>query len=340
MSDMKIEPLATTTVGSFPRPSWLAQTQRGRATFRYEGEALREAQDDATIVCLREQEELGLDVLTDGEQRRESFVYYAARTWDGVDHVNQTLKTQYRGRDNYPHMVPRIVGKIVRRAPAMVEDVVFAKKHTKKPVKIAVAGPVTIIDSTFDEFYRDEAALAMDAAVAVNQELRDLQAAGCDFLQIDEPAMTRYHDKVFAYGADALDRCLEGITVPTIVHLCFGYPGGRSLQHQYAYPELLARLARTRIGGFNVEFGRSDFDVSSLKACGDRLVMFGCVDPGDSPAPNKEKLKERLSQALRVLDPRQILVAPDCGLMTISRSLARAKVAVMVAAARELRDKL
>jgi 5-methyltetrahydropteroyltriglutamate--homocysteine methyltransferase len=337
---MKLTPLTTTTVGSFPRPHWLAETQRSRVVFRHTGAELREAQDDATIVCLREQEDLGLELLTDGEQRRESFVYHAARTWEGVDHVNLGLKDQYRGRDNYPHMVPRIIGQISRRAAATVEDVLFAKKHTQRPLKMAVAGPVTLIDSTFNEHYRDEASLAMDFAAAINQELRDLQAAGCDVLQIDEPAMTRYHDKVFAYGADALDRCLEGVTVPTIVHLCFGYPGGRSLQHEFTYPELLTRLANTRIGGFNVEFGRSTFDVSALKACGDRLVMFGCIDPGDTPAPSKERVKARLSEALKVLDPRQILVAPDCGLMTISRALAREKVAVMVQAAKELRESL
>ena len=337
---MKIEPLMTTSVGSFPRPAWLAETNRGRATFRHAGEALREAQDDATIVTLREQEDLGLDIVTDGEQRRESFIYHAASTWDGIDLERFGTKNAYRGRENYPHMVPRIVGKISRRGPAMVTDVTFAKVHTRKPLKMAVAGPLTLVDSTLDEFYRDEAALAMDFAKAVNAELLDLQAAGADMLQIDEPAMTRYHEKVFAFGAKALDRCLEGIVIPTIVHLCFGYPGGMTLQHQHTYPDLLRSLMGTRIGGFNVEFGRSDFDVSALKACGDRLVMFGCVDPGDSPAPPKETVKARIRQALNVLDPRQIIVAPDCGLMTIGRERAREKLRAMIEAARELRDRL
>ena len=333
---MKFGPLMATSVGSLPRPSWLAATDRSRATFRLEGEALAEAQDDATVLALREQEEIGLDILTDGEQRRESFVYHAAATWDGIDMVHQREKETYRNRKS-PRIVPRVIGKVKRRSPASVEEVRFAKSHTQRPVKVAVAGPMTVIDSTLNEFYEDEAELAMDIAAAVNAELLDLQAAGCDVLQLDEPAMTRYHDKVFAYGARALDRCLEGVEVPTFVHLCFGYPGGLALQHQFAYPELLAALLETRIGGFTVEFARSDFDPAVLKACRDRLVMFGCIDPGNTPAPAVDAVKRRVRQALAHLDPHRLLLAPDCGLMTISRTLAREKLQVMVAAAAQLR---
>ncbi|MDF2120434.1 cobalamin-independent methionine synthase II family protein [Roseiarcaceae bacterium H3SJ34-1] len=337
---MELRPLTTTSVGSFPRPTWLANTVRSRAQFRFEGPQLREAQDDATVISLREQEELGLDIVTDGEQRRESFVYHAATTWDGIDLVNLGTKTFYRGQANYPHMVPRIIGPIKRRAAATVDDLQVAKKHTALPVKMAVAGPLTIVDSTLDEAYGDEARLAMDVAAAVNAELLDLQAAGCDMLQIDEPAMTRYHDKVSQFAAQALDRCLEGIHVPTIVHLCFGYPGGRALQHHFTYPDLLDKLMETRISGFNVEFGRSTFDPAVLKACRDRLVMFGCVDPGASAVPTIEQVKSRIRQALDYLDPRKLLVAPDCGLMTIDRALARDKIAVMVAAAADLRSEI
>jgi len=336
---VRLEPLMATSVGSLPRPSWLAATDRSRATFRFEGDALREAQDDAVLLALREQEEIGLDILTDGEQRRESFVYHAATAWDGIDMVNQREKETYRNRRS-PRIVPRIVGKVTRRGSACLPEVHFAKAHTQQPVKVAVAGPMTVIDSTLNEFYRNEAELAMDIAAAVNAELLELQAAGCDVLQLDEPAMTRYHDKVFAYGARALDRCLEGVRVPTFVHLCFGYPGGLALQHQFAYPELLDALLKTRIGGVTVEFARSDFDPAVLKVCRDRLVMFGCIDPGDSPAPTVDAVKERVRGALRYLEPQRLLLAPDCGLMTIGRSLARDKLRVMVEAARQLRQEL
>jgi 5-methyltetrahydropteroyltriglutamate--homocysteine methyltransferase len=333
---MTFGPLATTSIGSFPRPVWLAHTERNRVTFRLDGEALREAQDDATIVTLREQEELGLDLVTDGEQRREGFIFHMTRTWDGVDLVNQAQKEIYRRR-HQPRTVPRITSKIRRRAAATLDDVRFAKAHTSRPVKMALAGPMTVIDSALNEAYKDEADLAMDVAAAVNAELLDLQAAGCDMFQLDEPAMTRYHEKVLDYGARALERCLEGVTVPTVVHLCYGYPGGAELQHHYTYPELLDRLMQTRIAGFTVEFARSEYDPSILKPYRDRLIVFGCIDPGNTPAPTIDAVKRRVARALDYLDPARVLLAPDCGLMTIPRVLAREKLAVMVAAAKELR---
>jgi 5-methyltetrahydropteroyltriglutamate--homocysteine methyltransferase len=335
-SVMRLGPLTTTSIGSFPRPHWLADTERNRVTFRLEGEALREAQDDATVVTLREQEEIGLDLLTDGEQRREGFIFHMARTWDGIDLVNQAPKEIYRRR-HQGRLVPRITGKIARRAPATLEDVRFAKAHTARPIKMALAGPMTVIDSALNEAYKDEAELAMDVAAAVNAELIDLQAAGCDMFQLDEPAMTRYHEKVMDYGARALDRCLQGVTVPTVVHLCYGYPGGAELQHHYTYPELLDRLMQTKISGFTVEFARSDYDPGILKPYRDRLFVFGCVDPGNTPVPALDSVKRKIARALEHLDPTRVLLAPDCGLMTISRALARDKLKVMVEAAKALR---
>ena len=205
---------------------------------------------------------------------------------------------------------------------------------------MAVPGPMTVIDSSANEFYQDEVELAFDVAAALNAELRDLQAAGADVLQIDEPAMTRYHDKVRAYGAKALDRCLDGITVPTIVHLCYGYPGGGGLQHQYHYEGVLPSLMQTRIQGFHVEFGRSTFDPKVLALCGGRIVMFGCIDPGDSPVPTVDAVERRIGELLEVVDPQRVWLAPDCGLMTISRAMAHDKLAVMVEAAKRLRAKL
>ncbi|HEX6176121.1 MAG TPA: hypothetical protein VF089_19085, partial [Candidatus Binatia bacterium] len=213
----------------------------------------------------------------------------------------------------------------------------FAKRQTGKPIKMAVPGPMTVIDSTLDETYNDEPALAMDIAAAINLELLELQASGCDVLQIDEPAMTRYHEKVFAYGARALDRCIEGIRIPTIVHLCYGYPGGADRQHHYEYPELLEELMKTKIGGFAVEFARSGYDPAVLGICKGRKIMFGCVDPSDSPVPPLETIVQRVRHALKYIDPANLLLAPDCGLMTISRELANAKAQLLVDVAKEVR---
>jgi 5-methyltetrahydropteroyltriglutamate--homocysteine methyltransferase len=236
--------------------------------------------------------------------------------------------------------VPRVVGKIKRRAPAILEDLRFAKTQTNKPIKMDVPGPMTVVDSTLDEFYKDEGAMAMDVAAALNEELRDLQAAGCDVLEIDEPAMTRYHEKVFAYGAKALDRCLEGIHVPTVVHLCYGYPGGAGHQHEYEYPELLGELMKTKVGGFGVEFARSNYDPAVLAIAKGRIVMFGCVDPSDTPVPPVAKVVERVRTALKYIEPDKLWLAPDCGLMTISRDLANAKAKLLVDVANEVRKTL
>jgi len=337
LNSWALPPIATTTVGSFPRPSWLvAGRDRGAVTFQLEGQPLREAQDDATIVSLYEQDQVGLDLLTDGEQRRTSFIDHILASWSGIDLENRRLKSIRRGRGN-PLLVPRVVDKVERRSTAVVEDLRFAKAHTTRPIKMAVPGPMTVVDTTYDEAYGNEEALAMDVAAALNLELLDLQSAGCDVVQIDEPAMTRYHEKAAFYGARALDRCLEGITIPTIVHLCYGYPLNQSLQHEYEYPELLEILLDTRIGGFSVEFARSNYDPSVLRGCGDRLVMFGCVDPGDSPTEAVDVVLGRVRAALDYVDPARMLIAPDCGLMTISRTLARAKAQLLVDVAQQVR---
>ena len=336
---MQLPPIATTTIGSFPRPGWLAVTERSRANFRLEGPALEEAQDDATALSIVSQERIGLDLLSDGEQRRTGFINHILAAFEGIDLWQTAIKKTYRRREQ-EHVVPRVVGKVRRRAPAILDDLRFAKTQTTKPIKMAVPGPMTVIDSTLDETYHDEKAMAMDVATALNAELRDLQAAGCDVLQIDEPAMTRYHEKVFEYGARALDRCLEGIHVRTIVHLCYGYPGGAGQQHEYEYPELLQELMKTRIGGFGVEFARSNYDPAVLSICKGRVIMFGCVDPGNSPVPRVANVVERVRVALKYIEPTNLWLAPDCGLMTISRDLADAKAKLLVDVAREIRNTL
>jgi 5-methyltetrahydropteroyltriglutamate--homocysteine methyltransferase len=333
---MQLPPLATTGIGSLPRPAWLAQSQHTRVAFTTRPEHHAEACDDATLLALRLQEQVGLDLVTDGEQRREGFIFHIAGQWDGIDTVELGAKDVYRKRVG-TRMVPRITGNVMRRAPAAVEDTAFAKANTTRPLKMAVPGPMTVIDSSANVAYADEAELAMDIAAALNAELREMQAAGADVLQIDEPAMTRYHDKLRDYGARALDRCLEGITVPTLVHLCYGYPGTGVPQHEYQYTGVLPELMKTRISGFTVEFGRSAFDPAVLALAGDRIVVFGCIDPGSAPVPSVDSIVRRVDGVLKHVAPQRLWLSPDCGLMTISRDLARAKLATLTEAARVLR---
>lgn len=330
--------LAATTVGSFHRPSWLAERGRAEVSFRFSGPELTEAQDDATIVVLHEQERAGLDVLTDGEQRRSNFIYHLLGTWAGVDLVDRRPKA-IRGR-NTERLVPRITGPVRRRSSAMANDLLFAKAHTELPLKMAVPGPMTVVDTTCDESYGDEEALAMDVAAALNAELLELEAAGCNVVQIDEPAMTRLPDKVARYGLRALARCVQGLRIPTLVHLCYGYPGAGALQHEHGYAELLAMLSDVPVSGYSLEFARSGFDAAVLRACGQRLVMFGCVDPSDTPPEALDVVVGRIRAGLEYVEPHRMLVAPDCGLMTVSRELGRQKVALLVRAAREVRQGL
>jgi len=334
-----LPPVAATTVGSFPRPAWLATRDRSDITFRIQGELLDEALDDATAEVIHEQERLGLDLLTDGEQRRPNFINHILGGMDGIDLEERRIKT-IRRRVGNERLVPRVVGRVRRRAPIAVEDLRFARAQTDRPLKMAVPGPVTVVDTTFDEAYGDEAALATDVAAALNEELLDLQAAGCDVIQIDEPAMTRYHEKAADYGVKALDRCLQGITVPTFVHLCYGYPGSGGLQYEYEYPELLDMLMDTAIGGFSLEFTRSNYDPAILRRCEGRLIMFGSVDPGDTPADPLNVVVGRIRAALEHVDPKNLVIAPDCGLMTIGRELAREKSRLLVEAAAEVRRTL
>jgi 5-methyltetrahydropteroyltriglutamate--homocysteine methyltransferase len=337
--DFRLPPIAATTVGSFPRPGWLATRERSDITFLLEGAALHEALDDAVAGTIHEQERIGLDLLTDGEQRRPSFINHILSGFEGIDLEHRAVRTIRRKVGN-ERLVPRIVGKVRRRAPIAVEDFRFARAQTVHPLKMAVPGPVTVTDTTYDEAYGDEAALAMDVAAALNEELLDLEAAGCDVIQIDEPAMTRYHEKTADYGVQALDRCLAGISIPTIVHLCYGYPGTGGLQHQYEYPELLDMLMDTAIGGFSLEFARSGYDPAILARCRGRLVMFGCIDPGDAAPEPVDVVVDRIRSALRYVEPTKLLIAPDCGLMTVSRELAREKAALLVRAATEVRRTL
>lgn len=336
---MNLPPIATTTVGSFPRPSWLAARDRTEMSFLLEGAALQEAQDDATVVVLAQQEEAGLDLLTDGEQRRTTFINHVLAGLDGFDLVNRRSRNIRRKLDNL-RLVPRVVGPVRRRSPVVVEDWKFAKAHTSRPVKMAVPGPLTIVDTSYDEYYGDEAALALDIAAAINEEILDLQAAGCDVIQIDEPAMTRFHEKVAAYGARALDRCLEGVAVPTVVHLCYGYPGTGEPQHEYRYPALLDMLMETRIGGFSLEFARSSYDPAILRACGDRIVMFGCIDPGPTDPEPLDVVVGRVRVALENVAPDRLWIAPDCGFMIAGRELAQQKTELLAMAAQEVRRTL
>jgi 5-methyltetrahydropteroyltriglutamate--homocysteine methyltransferase len=335
----------TTLVGSYPQPDWLIDRQRLRGRFpprvrarelwRVDEPWLREAQDDATLLAIRAQEAAGLDVVTDGEIRRESYSNRFATALDGVDIDNPGTALD---RSGHPNPVPRIVGPIRRRHPVEVEDVRFLRAHTAKPIKMTVPGPFTMSQQAQNDYYPTDEAAAMDYAVAVNEEIRDLFAAGADVVQVDEPYMQARPEKARQFGLLALNRALEGVTGTTAVHICFGYA---AIIHQRpsAY-SFLPELAGCPVRQVSIETAQSGLDCAVLETLRGKQVLLGCLDLSDAAVETPEAVVARVKRALPHVPAERVVLAPDCGMKYLSREVAFGKMRAMVAAARMLRAEL
>ena len=333
----------TTLVGSYPQPDWLIDRKKLAGRFpprvralelwRVPEQWLAEAQDDATLVAIRSQEEAGLDVITDGEIRRESYSNRFATALDGVDVNNPGTALD---RSGHPNPVPRIVGKIKRKHAVDVGDLQFLKRHTKGMVKMTVPGPFTMTQQAQNDFYEREEDAAMDYAAAVNDEIKDLFAAGADIVQLDEPYMQARPEKAREYGLDALNRALEGINGTTAVHICFGYA---AIIHQrpsgYSF---LGELKGCRCDQVSVETAQPDLDCSVLKDLSDKKVMVGCLDLSDNKIESPDVIVRRIKKALAYLAPENVILAPDCGMKYLPRDVAEGKLRSMVEAAGILRE--
>jgi 5-methyltetrahydropteroyltriglutamate--homocysteine methyltransferase len=332
----------TTLVGSYPQPDWLIDRPklagrfpprvRAKELWRVAEPWLREAQDDATLLAIRAQEAAGLDVLTDGEIRRESYSNRFATALEGVDVDNPGTALD---RSGHPNPVPRIVGRIRRRHPVLVEDVRFLRAHTTRPIKMTVPGPFTMSQQAQNEHYPSEAAAALDYAVAVNEEIRDLFAAGADVVQVDEPYLQARPEKARQFGLAALNRALEGIAGTTAVHLCFGYA---AIIHQRpsAY-SFLPELAGCPVRQVSIETAQSNLDCAVLTKLGGKRIMVGCLDLDDMAVETPAAVVARIKRALAHVAPEQVILAPDCGMKYLPREVADGKLRAMVAAARMLR---
>jgi 5-methyltetrahydropteroyltriglutamate--homocysteine methyltransferase len=335
----------TTLVGSYPQPDWLIDRQRLRGRFpprvrarelwRVDEPWLREAQDDATLLAIRAQEAAGLDVVTDGEIRRESYSNRFATALDGVDIDNPGTALD---RSGHPNPVPRIVGPIRRRHPVEVDDVRFLRAHTAKPIKMTVPGPFTMSQQAQNDYYPTDEAAAMDYAVAVNEEIRDLFAAGADVVQVDEPYMQARPEKARQFGLLALNRALEGVTGTTAVHICFGYA---AIIHQRpsAY-SFLPELAGCPVRQVSIETAQSGLDCAVLETLRGKQVLLGCLDLSDAAVETPEAVVARVKRALPHVPAERVVLAPDCGMKYLSREVAFGKMRAMVAAARMLRAEL
>jgi len=335
----------TTLVGSYPQPDWLIDRPRlagrfpprvrARELWRVAEPWLREAQDDATLLAIRAQEAAGLDIITDGEVRRESYSNRFATALDGVDVHNPGTALD---RSGHPNPVPRIVGPVRRRHPVEVEDVRFLRAHTTKPIKMTVPGPFTMSQQAQNDYYPTEEAAAMDYAAAVNEEIRDLFAAGADVVQIDEPYMQARPEKARQYGLRALNRALEGVGGQTAVHICFGYA---AIIHQRpsAY-SFLPELRGCSCQQVSIETAQSGLDCAVLTSLPDKRIMLGCLDLSDPAVETPETVVRRVRRALGHVAADRLVLAPDCGMKYLPREVAFGKLQAMVAAARILRSEL
>ena len=329
-------------VGSYPQPDWLIDRQklagrfpprvRARELWRIPEPFLAQAQDDATVLAIRAQEEAGLDIITDGEIRRESYSNRFATALDGVDIDNPGTALD---RSGHPNPVPRIVGRIRRRHPVEVDDLKFLKRHTQRRVKMTVPGPFTMSQQAQNDFYQSDEEAAMDYAAAVNEEIRDLFAAGADIVQVDEPYMQARPDKARQYGLKALIRALDGVRGTTAVHICFGYAA--VIHERPSGYSFLPELAGCPCHQVSVETAQSNLDCAVLARLEGKKIMVGAIDLNDMAVETPGKVVERIRRALPYVEPRNVIIAPDCGMKYLPREVAFGKMRAMAEAAKILR---
>jgi len=335
----------TTLVGSFPQPDWLIDRQRltenipprVRASdlWRIPEPWLAEAQDDATLIAIRAQEEAGIDIVTDGEIRRESYSNRFATALEGIDLEHHGVATTRSGKQQ---AVPRIVGKLRRKHAVELQDLLFLKNHTSRKTKITVPGPFTMSQQAQNDFYPSVEAAAMDYAAAVNEEIRELFAAGADVVQIDEPYMQAQPEKARSYGVAALNRALEGIKGETAVHICFGYSA--YLKNKPAGYSFLPEFAGCSCRQISIETAEPKLDCSVLARLPGKKIMVGCIDLSTPEIETPETIVARIKRALPYVSPQDVILAPDCGMKFLPRDSAIGKLRSMVEAAKRLRAEL
>jgi 5-methyltetrahydropteroyltriglutamate--homocysteine methyltransferase len=337
--------LPSCLVGSYPQPEWLIDRDKLRARlpprirakelWRVPPEFLEQAQDDATLLAIRDQERAGLDILTDGEIRRESYSNRFATALDGVDIDNPGEIIARSGKSS---LVPRVVGHIRRKHPVEVGDVQFLRANTNRLIKVTVPGPYTMSQQAQNEFYKTEEEMALDYAAAVNEEIRDLFAAGADVVQIDEPWMQAIPDKAREFGVKALNRALDGISGTTAVHLCFGY--AVMVQRRPDAYAFLEELAETTVCQISIETAQSRLDCSVLERLPGKTILLGVLDLSTSEVETPATVATRIRRALPFISPDRIIAASDCGMKYLPRAVAFEKMQAMTEGARIVREEV
>jgi 5-methyltetrahydropteroyltriglutamate--homocysteine methyltransferase len=337
--------LPTTVVGSYPQPDWLVDRKllssvtvpraRMAAIWRVPEEYLEEAQDDATIVAIRDMETAGIDIITDGEIRRESYSNRFATALGGID-PEPVVMTDPTGTER---SVPRIVGPIRRTRAVEVRDMQFLRQHTDKPAKMTLPGPFTMAKQAKDDFYGDEDSVVMDFAAAINDEVHALAAAGADVIQLDEPWLR--HDPAAAarIAVKAINRALQGLSVPTVIHLCFGYAAVVKHQKPSGYT-FLPQLADTIADQISIESAQPGIDLGVLRDLAPKKVILGVLDLADPAAETAEQVADRLQRALGFIDASRLIAGPDCGMKYLPRRTAFNKLQALADGARIVRERI
>ena len=337
--------LLTTIAGSLPKPRWLAEPERLWAPWRLPAETLAEGQRDAVLAAIKMQEAVGIDIVTDGEQSRQHFVHGFLAGLDGIDFTRRV--TIGIRADRYKAEVPTVTGPVRRLRPVHLEEVRWARAHTERRLKFTIPGPMTIVDTLADEYYRDRQRLAMAFAEVINAEARDLEAAGLDVLQLDEPAFNVYMDDVAAWGIEALHRAIEGLRCTTAVHICYGYgieanvAWKRTLGSEWRqYERTFPLLARSRIGQISLECHNSRVPMELLGLLAGKDVLVGCIDVASRAVETPEEVAATIRQALTWVRPERLYPCTNCGMVPLPREVARGKLAALVAGARLVRAEL
>ena len=338
--------LPTTVVGSYPQPDWLVDRAvlgsrlpprtRALEIWRPLPEYLEQAQDDATIIAIRDMERAGIDIVTDGEIRRESYSNRFATALEGMDLDNPGTALD---RTGHPNPVPRVVGRIRRTRAVEVRDVEFLRANTDHTIKATLPGPFTMSQQAQDDYYHDEEALAMALAEAVNEEVRDLFVAGADVVQLDEPYLQARSGKARRFAIKAINRALQGITGATALHTCFGYA---HIVHSRpdGYP-FLEELADVTAGMISIESAQQKVDLSVLKSLANKRLIVGVIDlADDSPVEDVDTVVRRILNALKFVAPDRLLLAPDCGMKYLPRAMAFAKLSALARGAAKVRAEL
>jgi 5-methyltetrahydropteroyltriglutamate--homocysteine methyltransferase len=330
--------IPTSLVGSYAQPDWLIDRERLRGRFpprvratelwRVDPQYLEQAQDDATVLAIRDQERAGLDIITDGEARRESYSNRFATALSGVDIDSPGTALD---RSGHPNPVPRVVGPIERMHSVQVRDVQFLRANTSRPVKVTVPGPFTMSQQAQNDFYETDAELALGYAAAVHDEIADLFAAGADIVQIDEPYMQARPERAREFGLPALNRALEGITGTTAVHICFGYAA--IIHERPSAYSFLPELAGCSCDQISIETAQSGLDPAVIAELPGKRIILGAIDLDDHAVESPEVVAARIRRALPYKRPTELVAAPDCGMKYLPRDAAFGKLESLVAGA-------